>query len=160
MFVAARRIRFRLPLFSELTPSSPPAMLCRHTALQQRQSIDAMHAQYKKLAFLIHFDLQLISLASARPRVHRLASERFLTSAKPPPHHVSSKPASSSQLASSAHRRRVPPYRLFRPCPPLSPSATPAAREASAHLKSQHHRHATATTCCRMRADASASPTR
>jgi hypothetical protein len=74
---------------------------------------------------------------------------------------VSSKPAFSSQLASSAHRRRVPPYRLFRPCSRLSPSATPAAREASARITNlNHHRHATAATCCRMRADASASPTR
>ncbi len=69
-------------------------------------------------------------------------------------HHASSMPASSSQLASSARHRRLPPHRLFRPCHRLSPSAAPAAREASAPHKSQN------TTCCSMRADASASPTR
>jgi hypothetical protein len=76
-------------------------------------------------------------------------------------HHASSMPVSSSQLASSARHRRLPPHRLFRPCHRLSPSAAPAAREASAPHKPQNQRHATfATTCCSMRADASASPTR
>ena len=69
-------------------------------------------------------------------------------------HHASSMPASSSELASSAPHRRLPPHRLFRPCRRLSPSAAPAAREASAPHKSQ------STTCCSMRPDASASPTR
>ena len=52
-------------------------------------------------------------------------------------HHASSTPASSSQLASSARHRRLPPHRLFRPYHRWSPSAAPAAREASAPHKSQ-----------------------
>ena len=59
-------------------------------------------------------------------------------------HLASSTPASSSQLASSARHRRLPPHRLFRPCHRWSPSAAPAAREASAPHKSQKP-----SSCCR-----------
>jgi hypothetical protein len=71
-------------------------------------------------------------------------------------HHARSMPASSTQLASSACHRRLPPHRLFRPYHRLSPSAEPAAHEASAPHKSQKTivvlplRRAAA--CARMRA--------
>jgi hypothetical protein len=71
-------------------------------------------------------------------------------------HLASSTPASSSQLASSARHRRLPPHRLFRPYHRLSPSAAPAAREASAPHRSQKtivmRPLRRAAACARMRA--------